>query len=139
MCTEGCLKGDVAAESLTGHGLFRTFMGLVGRHRQEALMTELSSTAWPWPDLPPGPLGTASPDLARRLAEASTEPVTMPSGDQVPMIVRYEDVRAVLTSPASSRNLRAPGLPRMVSGTSLEDDPSALINQDPPEHTRYRR
>ncbi|NUW44434.1 hypothetical protein [Nonomuraea rhodomycinica] len=27
----------------------------------------------------------------------------------------------------------------MVSGTSLEDDPSALINQDPPEHTRYRR
>ncbi|MFB9488791.1 cytochrome P450 [Nonomuraea dietziae] len=55
------------------------------------------------------------------------------------MIVRYEDVRAVLTSPASSRNLRAPGLPRMVSGTSLEDDPSALINQDPPEHTRYRR
>lgn len=102
-------------------------------------MTEVSSTPWPWPDLPPGPLGTASPELARRLAEAPAEPVTMPSGDQVPMIVGYEDVRTVLASPASSRNLREPGLPRMVSGTSLEDDPSALINQDPPEHTRYRR
>jgi cytochrome P450 len=67
------------------------------------------------------------------------EHTTMPSGDQVPMIVRYEDVRTVLTSPAASRNLRAPGLPRMVSGTALEDDPAALINQDPPEHTRYRR
>ncbi|MEQ4720309.1 cytochrome P450 [Nonomuraea sp. B19D2] len=55
------------------------------------------------------------------------------------MIVRYRDVRAVLASPDSSRNLRDPGLPRMVSGTALEDDPAALINQDPPEHSRYRR
>ncbi|MEV0194907.1 cytochrome P450 [Nonomuraea sp. NPDC050691] len=102
-------------------------------------MTARSSTTSPWPDLPPGPLGTPSPELVRRLAEAPLEPTVMPSGDQVPMIVRYDDVRAVLTSPASSRNLRTPGLPRMVSGTSLEDDPSALINQDPPEHTRYRR
>ncbi|MEV4108359.1 cytochrome P450 [Nonomuraea sp. NPDC049695] len=102
-------------------------------------MTAQSSTTCPWPDLPPGPTGTASPELARRLAEAPMEPTTMPSGDRVPMIVRYQDVRAVLASPAASRNLRAPGLPRMVSGTALEDDPAALINQDPPEHTRYRR
>ncbi|WP_433434769.1 cytochrome P450 [Nonomuraea sp. CA-141351] len=102
-------------------------------------MTAQSSTTPPWPDLPPGPFGTSSPELARRLAEAPMEPITMPSGDRVPMIVRYKDVRAVLASPDSSRNLRAPGLPRMVSGTALEDDPAALINQDPPEHTRYRR
>ncbi|RVX43761.1 cytochrome P450 [Nonomuraea polychroma] len=102
-------------------------------------MTEQSSTTWPWPDLPPGPFGTPSHELGRRHAEAPLEHTTMPSGDQVPMIVRYEDVRTVLTSPASSRNLRTPGLPRMVSGTALEDDPAALINQDPPEHTRYRR
>lgn len=102
-------------------------------------MTEQSSTTWPWPDLPPGPYGTPSPDLARRHAQAPMGPVTMPSGDRVPMIVRYEDVRTVLTSPAASRDLRAPGLPRMVSGTALEDDPAALINQDPPGHTRYRR
>lgn len=102
-------------------------------------MAEQSGTTWPWPDLPPGPLGTPSPDFARRQAEGPMEPVTMPSGDRAPMIVRYEDVRAVLTSPAGSRDLRAPGLPRMVTGTGLDDDPAALINQDLPEHTRYRR
>ncbi|NRQ40713.1 cytochrome P450 [Nonomuraea sp. NN258] len=64
---------------------------------------------------------------------------TLPSGDRVPMLVRYADVRGLLASPASSRNLRDPGLPRMARGTFLDDDPAALINQDPPEHTRYRR
>ncbi|HEX4812365.1 MAG TPA: cytochrome P450 [Nonomuraea sp.] len=97
------------------------------------------SSPSPWPDLPPGPYGTPSPDLARRQAEAPMEPVTLPSGDRVPMIVRYADARGVLTSPAASRNLREPGLPRMVTGPFLDDDPAALINQDPPEHTRYRR
>ncbi|MFB4282323.1 MULTISPECIES: cytochrome P450 [unclassified Nonomuraea] len=67
------------------------------------------------------------------------EVVTLPSGDRAPMIVRYADVRNVLTSPASSRNLREPGLPRMVRGMFLDDDPAALMNQDPPQHTRYRR
>ncbi|MBB5075945.1 cytochrome P450 [Nonomuraea endophytica] len=100
---------------------------------------EQSSTTWPWPDLPPGPLGSPSPDLPRRHAEAPLEPTTMPSGDKIVMAVRYEDVRTLMTSPKCSRNLRAPGLPRMVSGTSVDDDPAALINQDPPEHTRYRR
>ncbi|MBB5781466.1 cytochrome P450 [Nonomuraea jabiensis] len=102
-------------------------------------MTEQSSTTSTWPDLPPGPYGTPSPDLTRRYAEAPMEAATLPSGDRVPMIVRYADVRSVLTSPASSRNLREPGLPRMVRGTFLDDDPAALMNQDPPEHTRYRR
>ncbi|GAB3684728.1 cytochrome P450 [Actinocorallia lasiicapitis] len=63
----------------------------------------------------------------------------MPSGDRVPMLVRYDDVRAALVSPAASRNLRAPGLPRMVSGMSVDDDPTALINQDGADHTRFRR
>ncbi|MBB6555872.1 cytochrome P450 [Nonomuraea rubra] len=102
-------------------------------------MTEQPSSKGAWPDLPPGPYGTPSPDLARRLAEAPMEAATMPSGDRIPMIVRYADVRGLLSSPASSRNLREPGLPRMVSGTFLDDDPAALNNQDPPEHTRYRR
>ncbi len=67
------------------------------------------------------------------------ESATLPSGDRVPMIVRYADVRSILTSSACSRNLREPGLPRMVRGPFLDDDPAALMNQDPPEHTRYRR
>lgn len=98
-----------------------------------------TEATWPWTDLPPGPLGGPSPELARRHAEAPLEEATMPSGDRVPMLVRYEDVRIALSAPQCSRNLRARGLPRMVSGMSVEDDPAALINQDAPEHTRYRR
>ncbi|MEU6426595.1 cytochrome P450 [Microbispora sp. NPDC046973] len=87
----------------------------------------------------PGPLATPPPEFARRRECGPLEPATMPSGDRVPMAVRYEDVRALLASPTSSRNLRLPGLPRFVSGVGIDDDPDALINQDPPEHTRYRR
>ncbi|GAA3445366.1 cytochrome P450 [Planomonospora venezuelensis] len=92
-----------------------------------------------WPDPVPGPLGTPPPEFARRRESGPLEPAAMPSGDRVPVAVRYEDVRALLASPASSRNLRLPGLPRLVSGIGIDDDPDALINQDPPEHTRYRR
>lgn len=91
------------------------------------------------PDIVPGPLATPPPEFARRRESGPLEPATMPSGDRVPMAVRYEDVRALLASPASSRNLRLPGLPRFVSGVGIDDDPDALVNQDPPEHTRYRR
>lgn len=91
------------------------------------------------PDIVPGPLGTPSPEFARRRECGPLDPATMPSGDQVPMAARYEDVRVLLASPTSSRNLRLPGLPRFVSGVGIDDDPDALINQDPPEHTRYRR
>ncbi|MEU4538872.1 cytochrome P450 [Streptosporangium sp. NPDC023825] len=92
-----------------------------------------------WPDIVPGPLATPPPEFARRHESGPLEPAAMPSGDRVPVAVRYEDVRALLASPASSRNLHLPGLPRLVSGIGIDDDPDALINQDPPEHTRYRR
>src|SRR5689334_3749865 len=92
-----------------------------------------------WPEIVPGPLGTPPPEFARRRAEGPLAPAAMPSGDRVPLAVRYADVRAILGSPACSRNLRLPGLPRLVSGIGIDDDPDSLINQDPPEHTRYRR
>jgi cytochrome P450 len=92
-----------------------------------------------WPAIVPGPLATPPPEFARRREHGPLEPAAMPSGDLVPLAVRYEDVRALLASPASSRNLRLPGLPRLVSGIGIDDDPDALVNQDPPEHTRYRR
>ncbi|RCG31708.1 cytochrome P450 [Sphaerisporangium album] len=92
-----------------------------------------------WPDIVPGPLATPPPEFTRRRESAPLEPAPMPSGDHVPVAVRYDDVRALLASPTCSRNLRLPGLPRFVSGIGIDDDPDALINQDPPEHTRYRR
>ncbi|MBX6381405.1 MAG: cytochrome P450 [Microbispora sp.] len=67
--------------------------------------------------------------------------MTLPSGDRVMMLVRYDDVIAALTSPASSRRLARPGLPRMVRGRGLgiDDVAGVIINLDPPDHTRYRR
>ncbi|WP_433440251.1 cytochrome P450 [Nonomuraea sp. CA-141351] len=102
------------------------------------MTAELDANGTP-PDIVPGPLAAPPAEFARRHESAPLEPATMPSGDRVPVVVRYEDVRAVLGSPTSSRNLRLPGLPRLVSGIGIDDDPDALINQDPPEHTRYRR
>ncbi|WP_062436982.1 cytochrome P450 [Herbidospora daliensis] len=90
-------------------------------------------------EIRPGPLGTPSPDYPRRREHDPLGTAAMPSGDHVPVAVRYEDVRVLLASPASSRNLRLPGLPRFVAGLGIDDDPDALVNQDPPEHTRYRR
>nr|WP_062339310.1 cytochrome P450 [Herbidospora sakaeratensis] len=90
-------------------------------------------------EIRPGPLGTPSPDYARRREHDPMGVAPMPSGDHVPVAVRYEDVRLLLASPASSRNLRLPGLPRFVAGIGIDDDPDSLVNQDPPEHTRYRR
>src|SRR5260370_40734357 len=84
-----------------------------------------------WPEIVPGPLGTPPPEFAHRRQAGPLAPATMPSGDQVSLAVRYEDVRALLASPACSRNLRLPGLPRLVSGIGIDDDPNSLINQDP--------
>ncbi|MGW2158366.1 hypothetical protein [Nonomuraea sp. NPDC001699] len=65
-----------------------------------------------WKDFSPGPHGTPSPDLARRLASDPVGTVVLPSGDIVPMAVRYDDVRAVLSCPHSSRTgLAEPGRP----------------------------
>ncbi|MEU4576147.1 cytochrome P450 [Nonomuraea sp. NPDC023979] len=100
-------------------------------------MTVESST-WPWVDLPPGPDGTPSPAVTRRQESAPIAPVRMPSGDQVPMLVRYDDVRAMLACPASSR-IFSEDDPVMVAGMSSERVPDVLLNMDPPEHTRLRR
>lgn len=100
-------------------------------------MTAESST-WPWVDLPPGPGATPSPAVAQRQESAPMAPVTLPSGDQVPMLVRYADVRAMLACPASSRTFQDDD-PVMVAGMSVERVPDVLINMDAPEHTRLRR
>ncbi|ROO87131.1 cytochrome P450 [Actinocorallia herbida] len=102
-------------------------------------MTEVFDAERDWPRIVPGPLGTPPPEWDRRREHGPLAPAAMPSGDRVPLAVRYEDVRALLASPACSRNLRLPGLPRFVTGIGIDDDPDSLVNQDPPEHTRFRR
>ncbi|WP_223168007.1 cytochrome P450 [Nonomuraea sp. SYSU D8015] len=55
------------------------------------------------------------------------------------MAVRYDDVRALLACPHSSRDLTAPGLPRMVTGFSADDVPGVLITMHGADHERQRR
>jgi cytochrome P450 len=100
-------------------------------------VTTTSETAWP--DLPPGPHGTPSPALEPRRRSRPVAPMAVPSGDEILTAVRYSDVRALLACPYSSRELTAPGLPRLVEGVGVDGVPGVLINMDPPGHTRQRR
>ncbi|GAA2589037.1 hypothetical protein SMC26_16645 [Actinomadura fulvescens] len=47
--------------------------------------------------------------------------------------------RPLLSDLGLSRELRYPGAPWLVKGTDAGEDPSALINTDPPRHTWLRR
>ncbi|MCP2338239.1 cytochrome P450 [Actinomadura rupiterrae] len=78
-------------------------------------------------------------ELPRRLADDPLAPVLLPSGDEALVAVRHADVRQVYGDPRFSRELHYPGAPRLLRGTDVGDDPSALINMDPPRHTRLRR
>jgi cytochrome P450 len=77
--------------------------------------------------------------FAERHAEAPLAPLTLPSGDRIRAVARHEDIRAVMSHSAASRNLRYPGAPRLTRGMALEDNPTSILNMDPPEHTRLRR
>lgn len=88
----------------------------------------------------PRPDGSPPPEFAERRAGAPLAPVTMPSGDEATLAVRYADVHEVLTSPDFSRAaLLAPEAPRILPGEEFGEDPNALTNMDPPRHTRIRR
>lgn len=66
------------------------------------------------------------------------EPVTrvrVASGDEVWLVTRYEDVRAVMCDQRFSRNLDRPDAARVIPGVRQPSSPFA----DAPAHTRWRR
>lgn len=64
--------------------------------------------------------------------------VVMPSGDTGYLVSRYDDVARVLSDPVFSRARQfRPGVPRFARAQF--GAPDAIINLDPPEHTRLRR
>lgn len=93
--------------------------------------------AFPFP-LDPEDFGTSSREHARRRAACPLGEVTLPSGDPAHLVVGYEDVAKVLRDRRFSRNFRYPGAPRMVKEADMSDNPDAIVNQDPPEHSRFR-
>ncbi len=87
----------------------------------------------------PGPFGSCPAAYRRRRRDAPVSTIALPSGDEVLLVTRYDDIREVHTNPDFSRNLRYPGAPRMLAAADFGEDPNSLINMDPPEHARLRR
>jgi cytochrome P450 len=54
-------------------------------------------------------------------------------------VLDYDDVERVLRDRRFSRNFRYPGAPRLVAVDDMSANPDAIVNLDPPEHTRLRR
>lgn len=76
--------------------------------------------------------------LAEALDGPRVRQVVMPSGDTGYLVSRYDDVSRVLSDPVFSRARQfRPGVPRFAKAQL--GTPDAIINLDPPEHTRLRR
>lgn len=101
-------------------------------------MADQELDAFPFP-LQPDEFGTSFRQHQRRRAECPLGEVALPSGDAAHLVVAYQDVARVLRDRRFSRNLRYPGAPRMVREADMNDNPDAIINHDPPEHTRFRQ
>lgn len=65
--------------------------------------------------------------------------IRLPSGDLAHMVLDYDEVELVLKDRRFSRNFRYEGAPRMVLTEDMSLNPDAIVNLDPPEHTRLRR
>jgi cytochrome P450 len=87
--------------------------------------------------LEPGEFGTPTRMYAPERCPLST--IRLPSGDLAYFVLGHDDVELVLKDRRFSRNFRYPGAPRMVKETDLSTNPDAIVNLDPPEHTRLRR
>ena len=87
----------------------------------------------------PGEAGANPPEFARRQRDAPLDPLTLPSGDEAWLAVRYDDIKQVLSDPRFSRDLARPGAPRMTAGYDPRREDSFFFAMDPPEHTRLRR
>jgi cytochrome P450 len=99
-------------------------------------MTESLPEPFPF-TLEPGDSGTPT-----RLYGPDRCPISqirLPSGDLAYFVIGRNDVETVLKDRRFSRNFRYPGAPRMVKETDMSTIPDAIVNVDPPEHSRLRK
>jgi cytochrome P450 len=76
---------------------------------------------------------------ARLYTGCPVRQIKLPSGDLARMVLDYDEVELVLKDRRFSRNFRYEGAPRMVLSEDMSLNPNAIVNLDPPEHTRLRR
>ncbi|WP_329791592.1 cytochrome P450 [Lentzea sp. DG1S-22] len=65
--------------------------------------------------------------------------VALPSGHEAVLITRHADVAAALTESRLTRELTAPGSPRLSPGESFRDIEGLILNMDGEGHRRIRR
>ncbi|GLU49098.1 cytochrome P450 [Nocardiopsis ansamitocini] len=67
--------------------------------------------------------------------------VTLPTGAEVWVVTRHEDIRALLADTRFSSDRRRPGFPMLDNGSGAPTDvlPPLLLTMDPPEHGPARR
>ena len=75
----------------------------------------------------------------RLYTECPVSRIELPSGDVAHLVLDYDEVEQVLKDRRFSRNFRYEGAPRMVLTEDMSLNPNAIVNLDPPEHTRLRR
>jgi cytochrome P450 len=76
-------------------------------------------------------------EYAKLLRDEPVSRVVIPSGDEVWLVTRYEDVRKVLSDTRFSREaITAPGAPRLLP---IAQGSKSIFVMDPPEHSRLRR
>jgi len=76
---------------------------------------------------------------ARLYTGCPVRQIRLPSGDVASFVLDYDEVETVLKDRRFSRNFRYEGAPRMVLSEDMSLNPNAIVNLDPPEHTRLRR
>ncbi|MFF4952916.1 cytochrome P450 [Streptomyces chattanoogensis] len=81
--------------------------------------------------------GTAPPAIAWARKHHPVCPVILPSGRQVWMLTRKDDITQLLTNPVFSRDLVYPGAPRFV-GEDFTAVPGGIFNLDGADHARIR-
>ena len=86
----------------------------------------------------PGEFGTPV-RLYEQDGQCPVRRIRLPSGDLAQFVLNYEDVERVLRDRRFSRNFRYPGAPRLTAVDDMSESPDAIVNTDPPEHTRLRR
>jgi cytochrome P450 len=86
----------------------------------------------------PEDFGTPSRLYAER-QDCPVRQIRLPSGDLAHLVMDYDEVEMVLRDRRFSRNFRYDGAPRLVAGDDMSLNPDAIVNLDPPEHTRLRR
>lgn len=101
-----------------------------------AVATE-EPAAFPFPD---GPKATPSPEFDRRRAQCPLSKVKLPTGDHALLAVKHQDIQQIMSDDARfTRDLSAPGSPRLFHNLLMLDDPTILLNMHGQDHLRLRR